>query len=98
MWLVVDVEINYILNLVIKIIQEYLATDNIIAVRNTIGNIITSVDEDIKKYIKLKKQGDNVDYEILLLKMFKDDLKNLIQRYVKLDIAVLGENCLIKVK
>lgn len=78
-------------------IQEYLGTDNIIVTRNRIGNIITSVDKDIKEYTKLKKQGDNVDYEILLLKMFKDDLKNLIQRYVKLDVAVLGENCLIKV-
>lgn len=29
--------------------------------------------------------------------MFKDDLKNLIKRYVQLDVAVLGENCIIKI-
>lgn len=98
MLLVQDVKINFILNLVIKMIQEYLCTDNIICDRNTIGNIIQYINKDIKKYNKLKKEGENVDYEILLLKMFKDDLNNLIQRYVKLDIAILREKCFIKVK
>lgn len=78
-------------------IQDYLGTDNIICQRNTIGNIIDSVNKDIREYNALKKEGENVDYEILLLKMFKDDLKNLIKRYVQLDVAVLGEKCVIKV-
>lgn len=37
-------------------IQDYLGTDNIICQRNTIGNIINSIDKDIREYNALKKK------------------------------------------
>ena len=78
-------------------IQNYLVKNNIVVSRNTIGNIIKDVDKDIKEYTKLKKEGENVDFEILLLKMFKEDLNNLIKRYTKLDVIILGETPIINI-
>ena len=78
-------------------IQNYLVKDNIVVTRNTIGNIIKDIDKDIKEYTKLKKEGEYVDFEILLLQMFKEDLNNLIKRYAKLDVVILGEKPIINI-
>lgn len=78
-------------------IQDYLVKDNIVVTRNTIGNIIKDIDKDIKEYTKLKKEGEYVDFEILLLQMFKDDLNNLIKRYSKLDVIMLGAPSIINI-